>query len=174
MADPSVVVEPARSEQFAAIGGLCTRVYRRAQLCSPGGPYDRQLDRVAERILPPRTQVLVATSSHREAAAIAGTITYCEYGSPFTEVTEPGECEFRMLAVSETFEGQGVARQLISACDAIARERGIHTVVACASTTNFRAQELFARTLMSRDPNRDWVARDGTRLLTYSRPTQSG
>lgn len=58
-------------------------------------------------------------------------------GCAALEVYSPKLAEVRSLAVSPTVQGKGVGRQLVAACVALARERGVFEVMAITSSEGF-------------------------------------
>lgn len=98
---------------------------------------------------------------------LLGTITVCSPGSPLGEVSQPGELEFRMLAVTPVARRQGVGERLVRVVLARATEVGAHRVVMCSDERMRVAHRLYARLGFIRMPERDWYPMPGFRLLVF-------
>ena len=108
--------------------------------------------------------VLVAVEHGR----LVGTVTYVPGPeSPFAELVREGEAAIRMLAVHPDAQGRGVGRALSEACITRARAAGRRAVALHADEVMATSRRLYERLGFVRDPARDWVAEDGTRLLGY-------
>jgi len=59
-------------------------------------------------------EVLVAVDE--ATGAVLGSVTFVLPGTPFAELSGPGEAEFRMLAVDPGAQGRGVGAALAQAC----------------------------------------------------------
>jgi ribosomal protein S18 acetylase RimI-like enzyme len=158
----AVTVRPARRGELAAVGELTVAAYRTIDAAPPF--YERVLRDTAARA--GDAELLVATD---EAGALLGTVTFCLAGTPFAEISRPGEAEFRMLATDPAAQGRGVGRALVRAVLSRAAELDIRRVVLCSSTVMRRAQELYLRLGFQRLPERDWNPVPEVRLLAFAR-----
>lgn len=160
-----LVIRPALVGDYPRVGQLCVESYTMAGTAHPNDDYLMVLRDVAGRVDRRGSSVLVASLG----AQVVGTVSICPFGSPLTEVCEQGEFEFRMLAVDTGLQRQGIATLLIEAAENTARELGLVATVACATTHNATAHQLYNRMGFLRRPDRDWIAPDGTELATYLR-----
>ena len=99
---------------------------------------------------------------------LLGTVTVCEPGTPWAEVSRPGELEFRMLAVTPAAQGRGVGERLIRAVVDRADERGVYRVVLSSSDYMHVAHRLYRRLGFTRLPCRDWQPVPGLQLLAFA------
>jgi ribosomal protein S18 acetylase RimI-like enzyme len=99
---------------------------------------------------------------------LLGTVTVCEPGTPWAEVSRPGELEFRMLAVAPDAQGRGVGERLIRAVLDRAGERGVPRVVLSSSGYMHVAHRLYHRLGFIRLPCRDWQPVPGLQLLAFA------
>ena len=163
-------IRPATEDEFDEIGQLCVRAYAAAGVAATDSDYALFLADVSHRATAAETEVLAAVDGGR----LVGTATMCGFGSPLTVVCEPGEMEPRAVAVHEDEQGRGVAATLMQASTHWAREHRLDRVVVCVTTTNHAAMRLYERLGFDRRPQRDWVAPDGTQLLTYTQEVPQG
>ena len=98
---------------------------------------------------------------------VVGTVTICPTGSRFSEIGEPGEVEFRFLAVAPSAWGSGVGTALIDACHDHARDVGATRLAICVRDTNAGAMSMYVRHGFTRMPDRDWEPVPGVRLLGF-------
>jgi ribosomal protein S18 acetylase RimI-like enzyme len=97
--------------------------------------------------------------------ALLGTVTIAWPGTPYAEVSKPGEIEFRMLAVSPDARGRGVGEALVRAVIARAREAGAHRLVMSSAASMAAAHRLYQRLGFQRLPERDWNPVPGKDLV---------
>jgi ribosomal protein S18 acetylase RimI-like enzyme len=161
----SIEIRPAVAADYARAGEICVAAYRAdGQLPPPGvlgvgADYSSTLANVADRA---RTgEVLVAVLD----GAIVGCVTLLRAGSPYAEIAQPGEAEFRMLAVAPEAQGRGVGAALVTACLDRAAEQGYAAMAICTRDTNVAAQRMYARFGFTREPKRDWSPGPGIDLL---------
>ena len=120
------MVRPATPDEFARVGELTVAAYRALAVDHLFGGYD-------ERILDTETRareadVLVAVLDRR----VVGSVTYAgDTASEWSEWTEPGEVQFRLLAVDPATRGEGAGAALVRECmrraEATASTIMIHT-----------------------------------------------
>ncbi len=134
----SVEIREIRPTEFEAVGELCVSAYLAGGVVTDHDQYLPTLRDVAARAGDDSAQVLVATTAGR----IVGTVTYCPFGSPLTQICRNGEFEFRFLAVAVGQQGNGLATTLIDACENLARATGLTTSIACVTDTNTGAAAL--------------------------------
>lgn len=126
----------------------------------------------------PYTEVLKDTSARAEDArvvvavkdgAIVGSLTIAEPGSRYADVAQPGELEFRMLAVSTDTRRQGVGSALVRHVYDVAYERGDHAVVMSTHPDMEDARRVYDRNGFVPDPQRSWEPVPGTELTVLVR-----
>ncbi|HEX7994518.1 MAG TPA: GNAT family N-acetyltransferase, partial [Streptosporangiaceae bacterium] len=92
--------------------------------------------------------------------------TFVLSGTPYAELSGPGEAEFRMLAVDPAAQGRGAGAALVDACLARAAELGCSAVVICVrSGMAASAHRLYQRLGFVRIPEKDWSPLPGVDLL---------
>ena len=155
-------VRPARAEELDAVGKLTVAAYV-ADGMDLGDSYIKVLADAARRARD--ADLLVAVDADDR---LLGTVTVCEPGTPWAEVSRPGELEFRMLAVTPAARGRGVGERLTRAVVDRARERGAHRVVLCSSDYMDVAHRLYRRLGFTRLPCRDWQPVPGMQLLAFA------
>ena len=155
-------VRPARAEELDAVGKLTVAAYV-ADGMDLGDSYIKVLADAARRARD--ADLLVAVDADDR---LLGTVTVCEPGTPWAEVSRPGELEFRMLAVTPAARGRGIGEGLTRAVVDRARERGVHQVVLCSSDYMDVAHRLYRRLGFTRLPCRDWQPVPGLQLLAFA------
>jgi GNAT superfamily N-acetyltransferase len=157
-----VHIRPARTEELAAVGDLTVQAYVSDGLLAPDDPYTEELRAADERAA--EADLLVAVDPDQ---SLLGTVTYTLAGSPWAEISRPGEAEFRMLAVSPGARGRGVGGALAQWCVDRARETGC-IAVALSSLPDMRtAHRIYDRMGFVRAPERDWSPVEGVSLVAY-------
>ena len=155
-------VRPARAEELDAVGELTVAAYV-ADGMDLGDSYIKVLADAARRARD--ADLLVAVDADDR---LLGTVTVCEPGTPWAEVSRPGELEFRMLAVTPAARGRGIGEGLTRAVVDRARERGVHQVVLSSSDYMHVAHRLYRRLGFTRLPCRDWQPVPGLQLLAFA------
>ncbi len=153
-------VRPATPEEYDEIGALCVRAYL------PSGqrtnqPLYAKLRECADRA---ESAVLLVAL---DAGRVVGSVTYCPQDSPYREIGQAGEGEFRMLAVDPDEQGRGIGKVLIRDCVDRAREEGCHAVVVSSAAWMRAAHYRLEEAGFVRTPERDWVLSAGVDLLTF-------
>jgi ribosomal protein S18 acetylase RimI-like enzyme len=144
-----LVVRDARDDEYGAVGALTVAAYRALPMDHLWGGYEAQILDTASRAA--QARVLVAV----DAGRLLGAVTYVDDpDSPWLEWTEPGEAQFRLLAVDPAARGRGAAEALVRACTTIADAAGLDVVI---HTTVWMtaAQRLYERLGFQRAPERD-------------------
>ena len=161
-----MLIRPARPDELAAVGELTVSAYAADGFLEGTDDYSDELSDAARRA--ELATLLVAVDD--ETAALLGTATFCLAGSPYAEVSRPGEAEFRMLAVAEDARGQGVGAALARACVERARAAGCTAVALCSLETMTPAHRIYERMGFTRAPDRDWEPHPGLTLVAYLLP----
>ena len=99
--------------------------------------------------------------------ALLGSVTSCPEGSPWRELSQPGEGEFRMLAVDPAAQGRGVGRALVTHVVDGFRAQGAGAVVICSMSTMVTAHRVYGRLGFERDPALDWSPTPGVDLVAF-------
>jgi ribosomal protein S18 acetylase RimI-like enzyme len=151
-----VRVRRARPAEYDAVGELTIVAYRTLPVDHLWGGYEAGIRDVAGRA--DSTHVLVAVDA--DADELLGAVTYADDPtSGWLEWTEPGEAQFRLLAVAPAARGRGVGDALARACCERARADGRRVLI---HTTQWMeaAQRLYARLGFTRTPARDVAYRE--------------
>ena len=101
------------------------------------------------------------------AGEVLGTVTLALEGSPWREIGEPGEGEFRMLAVDPTARRQGIGEALSQLVLDRFRELGAHAIVLSSLAEMTAAHRIYERLGYQRIPERDWSPVLGVDLIAY-------
>ncbi|HEY3832828.1 MAG TPA: GNAT family N-acetyltransferase [Acidimicrobiia bacterium] len=144
-----VEVRRAQPAEYEKVGELTVAAYQTLPVDHLFGGYDRAIRDVAGRAA--GTEVLVAV----DGDIVLGAVTYSsDPDSGWLEWTEPGEVQFRLLAVSADACGRGVGELLARACMDRASAGG-HPI--CIHTTRWMesGQRLYRRLGFTRRPDRD-------------------
>ena len=162
-----VLIRRAEPSEFTEIGELCAATYAAAGIAGIDSTYARFLADPQGR----------ANAGGDIWAAIiddevVGSVTMCPFGSSLTVVCRDGEMEPRAIAVNDAHQRQSVGSDLVAASVKWAQERQFKAIVVCVTESNTPAHRLYARLGFTREPDRDWIAPDGTPLQTYSLSTE--
>lgn len=156
----TVRVRPAVPADHEAISRISVAAYEADGQLAGEVPYATTLADVASRAR--SGEVYVAVDDDER---VLGAVTFVLPGSPFAELSGPGEAEFRMLAVDPAAQGRGAGEALARACVRRAEELGCKAVVICTRDFAEPAQRLYARLGFVREPELDWSPMPGVRLL---------
>ena len=149
-------------EEHSAIGELTVGVYRHLR-GGPVGEYEAQLRDVTRRARHGEVYVAVDVGG-----ALLGTVTFAAHPSEYAQVTDPGEAEFRMLAVAPVARRAGVGRALVETCVVRARALGCRVLRLSTDPTMVDAHRLYEAMGFVRTPDRDWSPRPSVDLRTYA------
>ncbi|MBM0235487.1 GNAT family N-acetyltransferase [Micromonospora sp. STR1_7] len=157
-----LLVRRAEPVDFPAVARLTVAAYEAdGQLKGEHG-YGAVLADVSTRAA--SGEVLVAADE--STGAVLGSVTFVLPGTPFAELSGPGEAEFRMLAVDPAAQGRGVGGALARACVDRATELGCTAVVICVRAgMAVSAHRLYERLGFVRAPEKDWSPLAGVDLL---------
>ena len=161
-----VTIRAARDAEYEAVGELTARAYLDDELLTYGerDPYLDTLRDVRQRAA--HSGVLVAVEPGSEE--VLGTVTFVGDGGAYADIAEPGEAEFRMLAVHRAGRGRGVGEALVRECLARARAQGRERLVLSSAPTMTTAHRLYHRLGFRRTPERDWEPLPGLSLWTFA------
>jgi ribosomal protein S18 acetylase RimI-like enzyme len=159
----TVTVRPAHTAELAEIGELTVRAYAVDGFVDGDGRYAAHLRDTVTRAREAELYVAVLA----DLPGIAGTVTFCPQGSPWAELAQPGEGEFRMLAVAPEARRRGVAEALVGVCLERSRELGLTAVVLCSMPAQQPAHRIYERLGFRRTPHLDWSPVAGVDLLAF-------
>jgi ribosomal protein S18 acetylase RimI-like enzyme len=159
---PSLIVEPARPDDFPAIARLTVDVYVGGELATDD--YTPQLADVAGRAA--RSELLVVRDSQ---GRIVGSVALVLAGDFGEITTSDEEAAFRMLVVDPRAQGQGIGELLVRTCLERATAAGKRRMVLSTDPRMTAAHRLYERMGFRRLAERDWSPMPGIDLLVYSR-----
>jgi ribosomal protein S18 acetylase RimI-like enzyme len=157
----ALTIRLARHEEYVEIGQLTADAYVHGGLMDDAHPYVPTLRDAHGRAAIAELWVAVL------AGEVVGTVTFCPPGSPYREVGEAGQGEFRNLAVRPGRQRAGVARALIAHCFARCADHGLAELVLCVDERNLSARRLYERLGFSRRPGADWCPIPSVHLLGF-------
>jgi ribosomal protein S18 acetylase RimI-like enzyme len=159
------LADPADPDELAAIGALTVVAYTAdGYLGGAEDGYAEHLRAAADRARDAELAVAVDEAD----GALLGTVTYCRAGTPWAEVSRPGQAEFRMLAVAPEARGRGVGEALTRWCVQRARADGCTGVVLSSLPVMHAAHRLYERLGFVRTPEADWYPVPDVHLITYA------
>lgn len=161
MAD--LTIRPAEEADLAAVGAITVEAYRVDGFLEGTEDYADTLADAAARFQ--AADLLVAVDASGE---VLGSVTVVRPGTPYAEVSKPGELEFRMLSVAASARGRGVGDALVRAVIDQARAIGVERVVLSSSEKMLAAHRLYRRLGFTRLPDRDWAPLPGLNLMAYA------
>ena len=167
----SLVVRPARPEEYANVGRVTAEAYRADGLLDSA---DYPVERTYESLLldagrrAREAELWVAAEQDGE---ILGTVTWCPPGSPWRQLAQrDDQAEFRMLSVAPAGRRRGVGRALVDACLRRARQDGMSEVVIWSHPLMAGAHALYLRMNFERVPDLDGSPAPGVQLLGFRLP----
>jgi ribosomal protein S18 acetylase RimI-like enzyme len=161
----TVTVRPALPADYPAISRLTLAAYEADGQVAAADHYAPTLADVAGRA--GAGELLVAVTP---ADAVLGTVLYVAAGGKYAEISQPGEAEFRMLAVDPAAQGRGVGRVLVRACVERAVATGCTAVVISVRDFAVAAQKLYESFGFQRTPDLDWSPVEGVHLWALRLP----
>jgi ribosomal protein S18 acetylase RimI-like enzyme len=143
-----VDIRHARTDEYDAVAKVTIAAYRALPVDHLWGGYAEEIRDVAGRAV--SAEVLVAVGGD---GAVLGAVTLVtDPSSPWLEWTEPGEVQFRLLAVDPAARGRGTGEALVRECLARA---GARPVIIHTTRWLVAAHRLYARLGFLRRPDRD-------------------
>ncbi|MCX2953556.1 GNAT family N-acetyltransferase [Lentzea sp. NEAU-D7] len=161
MAD--LIIRPATEADLPAVGSITVEAYVADGFVDAHDNYASVLSDAESRFRD--AELLVAQD---ESGTVLGSVTVVRPGTPYAEISRPGELEFRMLAVSAAARGRGVGEALVRAVFAKAQAAGATHVVLSSSEKMVAAHRLYERLGFTRLPERDWTPVPGVNLVAYA------
>jgi ribosomal protein S18 acetylase RimI-like enzyme len=159
-----ITVRRALPHEYGRVGALTVDAYRALPVDHLWGGYEERVLDTAGRAR--GAEVLVALT---DDGAVVGSVTYVDdAATDWGEWIEPGEAQFRLLAVDPAARGLGAGRALVAACVGRATANG-QTIVIHTTPWMDAAQRIYARFGFVRRPDRDvpyavWSEDDTTDL----------
>lgn len=157
-----MLVRRARPEDLDAVGEVTVAAYADYTRGAEDGYITHLRDAGARHR---EAELWVATSDDGET--VLGSVTVCPEGSPWREIAEPGEGEFRMLSVAPGARGLGIGTALVDLVLARFREEGARAVALSSLAEMAAAHRLYEQAGFVRQPERDWSPVDGVHLIAY-------
>ncbi len=157
------LADPSDAAELAAVGELTLTAYEHDGWL--GDAEDGYRDHLRDAVGRERDAELAVALE--DDGTLLGTVTYCRAGTPWAEVSRPGEAEFRMLAVAPAARGRGVGRTLTAWCLDRARIEGCTAIVLSTLPVMAGAHRLYERLGFVRTPEQDWYPTPDVHLLTY-------
>jgi ribosomal protein S18 acetylase RimI-like enzyme len=155
------VVRRAVDDELDAVGRLTVEAYHADGHVDLGNPYVEELADAASRAREAELWVAV------EDGRLLGSVTFCLPGTPWAELSRPGEGEFRMLGVAPAARRRGVAEALVRRVVQRARELDLDALVMCSMSQMTTAHRLYERLGFVRLPERDWCPVPGVELQAF-------
>ncbi|MFD9703663.1 GNAT family N-acetyltransferase [Lentzea sp. NPDC059081] len=159
-----LIIRPATEADLSAVGAITVQAYSADGYVNAHDDYARTLADATSRFRD--AEVLVAADD--ETGEVLGSVTVVHPGTPYAEISRPGELEFRMLSVSPEARGRGVGETLVRAVIDRARAEGADGLVLSSSEKMLAAHRLYQRLGFTRLPDRDWQPLPGLQLLAYA------
>jgi ribosomal protein S18 acetylase RimI-like enzyme len=145
-----ITVRVATPAEFERVGALTVAAYRALAVDHLFGGYDERIRETETRAQ--GAEVLVAVA---DSGLVVGSVTYvADSDSDWSEWTEPGEAQFRLLAVDPAAHGLGAGVALVRACTERAATAG-HTIMIHTTPWMETAQRIYTRFGFVRRPDRD-------------------
>jgi ribosomal protein S18 acetylase RimI-like enzyme len=161
MAD--LIIRPATEADLPAVGTITVEAYRVDGYLDGTDDYADTLADATSRFRD--AEVLVAVD---DSGALLGSVTVVLPGTPYAEISQPGELEFRMLSVASSARGRGVGEALVRTVIDKAKTAGVDRVVLSSSEKMLAAHRLYQRLGFTRLPERDWAPLPGVNLMAYA------
>jgi ribosomal protein S18 acetylase RimI-like enzyme len=157
-----VEIRAARPDEFDALGDVTADAYRIEGFFDIDAAYESKLRDVGSRA--EHAELLVAVDPDGK---VLGSVAVVLPGTQYAEISQPGEIEFRMLAVSGAARGRGIGEALTQAVLERGRELGAGKVVLSSLDVMRKAHRLYERIGFLRLPERDWHPHPGVNLIAY-------
>ena len=161
-----MLIRAAAPDELADVGELTVSAYAADGYLDATDDYSDELRDATRRA--ELATLLVAVDDRSDGVSqVLGTATFCLAGTPYAEVSRPGEAEFRMLAVAEEARGHGVGAALVQSCIDLARAAGSTALTLCSLKEMTPAHRIYQRLGFVRAPDRDWQPHPGLTLVAF-------
>ncbi|MGW0040485.1 GNAT family N-acetyltransferase [Rhodococcus sp. NPDC003348] len=158
-----ISIRPVDPADFDAVAELTVDSYVGGGFVAEASGYVQRLRDTATRA--DQAEVLVAEWD----GEVVGSVTIAEPGTPFSDVAQDGELEFRMLAVSSEARGKGAGSALVRHVLDTAYDRGLQAVVISTEPEMVDARRIYDRNDFVHVPDRDWQPVPGMELTVLVR-----
>ncbi len=159
------LADQADPDELAAVGALTVAAYTAdGYLRGAEDGYAEHLRAAGDRA----REAELAVAVDETDGSLLGTVTYVRAGTPWAEVSKPGQAEFRMLAVAPEARGRGVGAALTGWCLDRARAEGCTGIVLSTLPMMHAAHRLYERLGFVRTPELDWYPAPDVHLITYA------
>ena len=155
-----VVIRRAQPGDLATAGEVTVAAYTEFTL-GPEDPYLHKLRDAATRDR--EAELWVAELG----GAVVGTVRIALEGSPWREIGQPGEGEFRMLAVDPGVQREGIGQALLRLVVDRFRGLGSQAIVLSSLDSMRAAHRAYERLGFRRVPERDWSPVPGVDLIAF-------
>jgi ribosomal protein S18 acetylase RimI-like enzyme len=155
-------IRRARPDELEEVGRTTVAAYAAYLDETPESDYVTHLRDAARRDR--EAELWVAVDGD---GTLLGSVTSCPEDSPWRELSQPGEGEFRMLAVDPAAQGRGVGKALVTHVVDRFRAQGSRAVVICSMTSMEAAHRVYLRLGFTRDPALDWSPVPGVDLVAF-------
>lgn len=165
-----VVVRPALAEEYGAVGRVTVAAYRAGgHLTHRDGEEDAgYADWLANGHGRATQGTVLVALVH---GALAGAVLWCPPGTGARELAvDPGQGEFRALAVDPALQGRGAGRSLVDCCIEDARRLGLREILLSSLTSMHAAHALYESRGFERRAELDWSPAPGIDLIAYRLP----
>jgi ribosomal protein S18 acetylase RimI-like enzyme len=157
--ETSPIVRLARPSEYAAVGALTVAAYQADYELPPS--YLASLAQTEQRAREHEVWVV----EDRLTGELAATVATPRPGAFISDLGQPGELDFRLLAVAPAARGRGFGALLTQHVIGLARERGLHRVVMNSGDIMVGAHRLYEKLGFSRIPERDLSFTDDGRTI---------
>lgn len=158
-----IEIREVTRDEYEEVGDLTMIAYVGDGFVEADDPYTNRLRDTAGRAEKANVRVAVIDGK------IAGSVTMADPTSPYSDVAQPGELEFRMLAVSPHFRGAGVGSALVRHVLDTAYDRGDRAVVMSTQPSMEAARRIYERNGFEPAPERNWEPIPGVELTVLVR-----
>jgi len=145
-----VLIRRAEIPDAPRIAELTVQAYVHGGHLEPDSSYVHTLEDVVPRI----NNSYVAVDAD---GVIVGAVSVFPAGSPHTEIAQPGEAEFRFLAIDPHHWGKNIGSRLIAVAEHDAQLNGVDAMVLRVISINTRGQLLYEYLGYERVPERDFT-----------------
>ena len=159
-----IITRPALPAELDAAGHLTAESFIIDGHTERDGQYATRLRDGRDRS--EQAELLVAVDP--ESGALLGSVTFAAPGSPYADLAQGQEGEFRMLAVAPQARGRGAGEALVRACIERGRALGLDRMVMSTQAEMVHAHRIYERLGFVRTPERDWSPIPGIELMTYA------
>ncbi|WP_042365123.1 GNAT family N-acetyltransferase [Streptacidiphilus neutrinimicus] len=162
----SIIVRPALPSEYDAAGHLVAEAFITDGHIPRDADYAKLLRDPRDRA--EKAELLVAVEE--DTGVVLGSVTFAPPGSPYADLAEGREGEFRMLAVAPepSARGRGVGELMVRAVIARAVELELPRIVMSSQQGMAHAHRIYERLGFVRTPERDWSPFPGLDLFTYA------